>query len=227
MNKKFTIELPDIQPKQTKDIIKELQENINMQLKVLRDISEQTVLADLQYTQTVLKDVESLIDECYLTSCFKSLMYEKFSNLVFEYQRLSIRLESAVIEEKIEELDQKTITLEKKTLNFEGSLKEILGTLVGIFLTFTLLPAAITGITMIDGRFIIPFVATLILFGIIMITFIYVINHVEINKNVKWIIRLLTTLVIFLWCVACFSNFDISIKEEEKQNEINNFTICN
>lgn len=228
MIKKFTIELPNVQQKETKDIIKDLQDNINMQLNVLYDRAEQEVLVDLQDIKIVLKDVESIIEECYSTPCFKPNMYKNFSILVFEYQRLSIRLESAVVEEKIEELNQKTEILEKKTLNFEGSLKEILGTLVGIFLTFTLLPAAITGIAMIDGRFIIPFVATLILFGVIMITFIYVINHVEINKNVKWIIGLLTALVIFLWYVACFSNFDISQKEEnQKEISISNFTISN
>ncbi len=210
MNKNLKIELPSLVNAEGKTIIKELQHNVDIQLELLQDRLNQNVLVDLEDINKILEDTKSIIYDCYSTPNFNTNIYRNFSVLSFEYQRLSLKFETASAEEKIQELDNRTNQFDEKIENFENDLKNHLGTLVGLFLTFTLIPTAITGITMINGKFILPFVATLILFGMLMIVFIYILNHVKINKNACVVISIMIAIVVLLWCIACFSNIDIS-----------------
>ena len=143
-------------------------------------------------------------------------MYKNFSVLLFEYQKLSLRHESAGIEEKLEELNEKTDQIVQKNATIEDSLKTLMATIIGLFLTFTLIPTAITGIDRINGRYILPFVATLVLFGIIMILFIYIVNKVKINGITWGVLLIALTITVILWTLSW--NLDISLLETENIN---------
>lgn len=212
MSKKIKIELPNLVDTERKTVIKELQHNVDIQLEILQDRLNQDILVDLEDISRILEDTKSIIYDCYSTPGFNTNIYRNFSVLSFEFQRLSLKFETANAEEKIQELDNKTNKFDEKIEDFENDLKNHLGTLVGLFLTFTLIPTAITGITMINGKFILPFVGTLILFGMLMVIFIYVLNHVKINKTACFIIAIMICIVLILWYIACFSNNDISLQ---------------
>lgn len=217
MNKKIKIELPNLVDTERKTVIKELQHNVDMQLEILQDRLNQDILVDLEDINKILEDTKSIIYDCYSTPDFNTNIYRNFGVLSFEYQRLALKFETANAEGEIQVLNNKTNEFEEKIENYENDLKNHLGTLVGLFLTFTLIPTAITGITMINGKFILPFVGTLILFGMLMIVFIYVLNHAKINKNACYIITIMTCIVLVLWYIACFSNNDISFQETTQQ----------
>ena len=86
MFKKFKIELPNFTEEQLKNqkfnVIRELQNNIDMQLNIIQDRIRQEVLIDLEDIKTVLQDAESVIEECYSTPDFKSNSYKNFSILI-------------------------------------------------------------------------------------------------------------------------------------------------
>ena len=219
--KNFELELPEIKDYDKNQIIKELQKNVNMQLEIIQDRMNQPILVDLEEIEEILDNTAGIIEECYSTPKFNPSMYKKFSILSLEYQRLSIRYESTSAEDKFLKLEKKTNELENKTKDFEGDLKNHLGTLVGLFLTFTLIPTAISGITLIDGKYILQFVATVVLFGILMVTYIYVLNHVKISKA-SWIVMSIIILItILLWSIVCFSDLDISSKSSDFKPSIN------
>ena len=83
------------------NVIKELQQNIDLQLEILQDRLNQDTLADLDDVKVVLENIETIIYDAYSTPGFNTSMYKNFSVLTFEYQKLALRLESAQVEEKI------------------------------------------------------------------------------------------------------------------------------
>ena len=57
----------------------------------------------------------------------------------------------------------------------KNDVKSIIATIISIIITISIIPTAITGIDKIDANYILPFLSSLILFGMITIIFIYTI----------------------------------------------------
>lgn len=211
MHKKIELELPKLSDFQENKVIRELQDNIDMQLEVIQDRLQQKLLSDLDDVKGILEDAESIIYECYSTMGFFTNRYKNFSVLMFEYQRLSLRLESANLEEKTSSL-AKQVEQSTETVNaLEKDMKNHLGTLVGLFLTFTLIPTAITGFEKISGRYLAPFMMSIATFGIIMISYIYTLNHCKMTKGALIFLIAAITVTVALWIVSF--NIDIGIIE--------------
>lgn len=224
MDKELELSLPKVNIPPTENIndniIKELQQNIDIQLELLQDRLNQEEFVDLDEIGTILKDTESVINECYSTPKFCTNLYKNFSVLCFEYQKLSLRKEAADVEEKINILNTKTDEATLKNQNIEESLKNLLGTIIGLFLTFTIIPTAITGISMIDGKFILPFVSSLITFGMFMVAFTYLINNLHIGKKAFRMLIFILIITVILWCCSIFVPINISSQDTSLKNNM-------
>lgn len=177
-----------------------------------------------------LLEVETLTDDCYSIGQYSitksSRVAKKFSKLESEYQRLSLKYEKYNLDVSIKKLDEK-IKVSQNQMNelkqenkkikrdikdFQGDLKTIITTILGIVLAISIIPTAIVGIEKVSANFILPFIATIMLFGMIMIVFIYSIYQSKVKCSTIIIIFLFSVLTALLW----FSVWDINISATPK-----------
>ena len=97
-----------------------------------------------------------------------------------------------------------------KLKNIQKILKEITTTIISIILAVSIIPTAVSALENINSNFVLPVVSTLVLFGMSMILFVYLIHQVNVNKNalIVYIISMATTIV--LWLLTW--EIDISLK---------------
>lgn len=116
------------------------------------------------------------------------------------------------------EEDAKIRTEEIK--HIKSDIKSIITTILAIVLAFSIIPTAITAITKIDTNYILPFMSSIILFGMFMVIFIYSIYQDKIKIS-TWIVFILAIIIcIILWIGAIYNFKDIEkeIKEEQQSN---------
>ena len=83
--------------------------------------------------------------------------------------------------------------------NVKNEVKTILTTIISIVLAISIIPSAFAGIEKIKPEYILPFVSTVILFGMVMITFVYSIYQDKI-KTSTWVILIsMLIFTIVLW----------------------------
>lgn len=108
----------------------------------------------------------------------------------------------------------------KEIKHIKSDIKSIVTTILAIVLAFSIIPTAITGITKIEANYIIPFMASIILFGMIMVIFIYSIYQDKL-KTSTWLIIIVTIIIcIISWCGAIYKFNDIS-KDDVKDQKNN------
>lgn len=113
----------------------------------------------------------------------------------------------------------------KEIKHIKSDIKSIVTTILAIVLAFSIIPTAITAITKIEANYIIPFMASIILFGMIMVIFIYSIYQDKLKIS-TWLIFIATVIIcIILWNGAIYKIDDISKKsEEERQSNMQEVT---
>lgn len=93
-----------------------------------------------------------------------------------------------------------------------SSQKTMVNNIISIILAISIIPTAIAGIEKIDGNYILPFVATIVLFGMVMIMFVYIINHINPNKF-SWIILIIMFVItIMFWLLPWKINISLDVK---------------
>lgn len=92
----------------------------------------------------------------------------------------------------------------------KNDVNSIMATIISIVLTISIISSAVIGIEKIDPNYIIPFVTSIIFFGMIMILFIYSIYKNNIRAS-SWLIFAITFLLcILLWVASLNKWYDIS-----------------
>lgn len=100
----------------------------------------------------------------------------------------------------------------------KNDVKSIITTIISIIITISIIPTAITGIDKIDANYILPFLSSIILFGMITIMFIYTIYQNKI-KLLTWCILLITLMLTITFWIMSF-NKDIEILPNSCENNI-------
>ncbi|MGN1302999.1 MAG: hypothetical protein ACI4VO_05135 [Clostridia bacterium] len=123
--------------------------------------------------------------------------------------------------EKLEE-DAKLRTEEIK--HMKNDIKSIITTILAIVLAFSIIPTAITAVTKIDTNYILPFMSSIIVFGMFMVIFIYSIYQDKIKVSTWFILGLSVIICICLWInsIYGFIKIDKNINESNVQNNILN-----
>lgn len=94
--------------------------------------------------------------------------------------------------------------------DIQKMMKEITTTMISIILAISIIPTAISVLENINSNYVLPVVATVVLFGMTMILFVYLIHQTRINKSALIIYILSLTSTIILWLLTW--KIDISFK---------------
>lgn len=104
----------------------------------------------------------------------------------------------------------------KELKKVKNDIKSIMTTIISIILAISIIPTAIAGIEKISGNYVLPFLSSIILFGIIMITFVYSIYQDKLKIS-TWII-LITSIIICI--LFWYNSFKIDINMNKEYNNI-------
>lgn len=209
------------QPNNNIGKVAKLQENIEEQLRAIKMMNNEILKKeDIFKIEEILKATSLLINDCHITSEFRTSKYENFALLCYEYQRLLLKFETYHIKESLEnekvELSKSINVANDKMGEICTELEDVkteqktmITTILGIVLAISIIPTAITGIEHINPSYILPFLSTIVLFGMIMIAFIYSIYQKELKVSTIVILVLFMVVTVILWLSTW--NIDISI----------------
>ena len=110
--------------------------------------------------------------------------------------------------------------------HIKNDMKSITTTIISIILAISIIPTAIAGIEKMESNYIIPFISTVMLFGMVMITFVYSIYQDKI-KTSTWIIlisMLVATIICWTSSIIPILNINKNIEDTTKEiiTETNN-----
>ena len=191
-------------------------------LKRIYDIGKELLN---QYFITNCNTIDSniIIKLQHITSdILYNINIKQLSNLNQQNQSLNKKLEKTIEEAKKMETDASKRSIEVKHL--KNDMKSITTTIISIILAISIIPTAVAGIEKISPNYILPFLSSIILFGIIMITFVYSIYQDKLKKSTCAILILTIILTVILWIVSIINAVNIEKVEKEKSavNEISN-----
>ena len=130
---------------------------------------------------------------------------------------------------KDQEKIKKNIKESRKTLiELKSDYKSLIPTMLGIFLGVSIISTAVTGIEKISANYVLPFISTIALLGMLMVAFMYSIYHKKPNKLIGKVMTWFTIITIALWIMSW--KWDISLQPREIQGEDINrscYTISN
>ena len=122
--------------------------------------------------------------------------------------------------DKAAKLEEESNNRAEQIKDVKNEQKSMIATIISIILAISIIPTAITGIQHIDGNYILPFIASIILFGIIMIAFTYSLYLDRFKKRIFVFLILLVFICGGFWYMAF--NFDISVTPKQNQDNNNN-----
>lgn len=131
------------------------------------------------------------------------------------------------LSEKLRKTMHRATKLEKESKNRAKQLedvkneqKSIITTIISIVLAISIIPTAVAGIQNIDSNYILPFLSSIILFGIIMISFTYSLYLERFRKRIFVFLILLIIICEGFWYMAF--KFNISTTPRLNQDNSNN-----
>ena len=118
---------------------------------------------------------------------------------------------------KLEEESKKKA---KQINDVKGEQRSIIVTIISIVLAISIIPTAVAGIEHINSNFILPFLSSILLFGMAMIAFTYSLYVERIKKRIYVILGITAIVCIVFWWMSF--NIDISVtpKNVAVQNNI-------
>ncbi len=136
---------------------------------------------------------------------------------------LNNKLEINILEANTlkEDLNQKNNEIK----HVKNDVKSIMTTIISIILGISIIPTAIAGIEKISADYILPFLSSVILFGLIMITFVYSIYQDKLKKSTCIVLAVSIIICICFWVVSFTTTISKDTNNENlPTNEINNQT---
>ncbi|WP_305084651.1 hypothetical protein [uncultured Clostridium sp.] len=140
-------------------------------------------------------------------------------NINKENRNLNKKLENAIKDAECltKEMNKKSAEIK----HIKNDMKSITTTIISIILAISIIPTAIAGIERISPNYILPFLSSIILFGIIMITFVYSIYQEKLKMSTWVVLGISIIICIVFWCTS-FINIE---KEDIRGNSnIINYT---
>lgn len=160
-NKKFEIKIPDIHQSAPNKSQKNKNNNIEEYKKSIKSQYDELMsFQDMEITKENKDNLEKLIfaTEDLLNNCMNDQLYsgnrdQYFVNLIFICHKLSLRIETYKIEEKIKRLDNKNTIinknqerLEKKQIKSEEQSNNLVYNILGFIASFSIVSASVAAI---------------------------------------------------------------------------------
>ena len=117
---------------------------------------------------------------------------------------------------RAEKLEKDTTEEKREIKHMKNDIKSIITTILAIVLAFSIIPTAITAVTKIDTNYILPFMSSIIIFGMFMVIYSIYQDKLKIST---WIIFSISIIIcIGLWISSIFGFTKIE-KETNKNNQ--------
>lgn len=192
-----------------------------------------------RYTIEGLKRIyetgNGLLNQYFITKCSltNNNIYNQLQHIVNNImyhinmkQVININKENRNLNKKLENAikDAECLTREMNKKNAEikhikNDMKSITTTIISIILAISIIPTAIAGIEKISPSYILPFLSSVMLFGIIMITFVYSIYQDKLKES-TWIVLVISIIIcIIFWCTSIINIGKEDVRE--KSNIVN------
>ena len=113
---------------------------------------------------------------------------------------LNKKLEKTI--ERAEKLEKDAKQRAGELRHVKNDIKSIITTIISIILAISIIPTAIAGIEKINPNYILPFMSSIILFGMIMIVFVYSIYQEKIKISTKILLTVTIIICILLWILS-------------------------
>ena len=211
---KIQITVPEIKKPSntTKDnIVKELREEVRLQYEEIYKIQYNDINDNnKQFVEDLILATEDLINNCMKDSIYAGNRDENFLNATFICNKLSLKLETYKLTNKIYELNEKNMKLEKKQLSISNQIEQteeksnnLIFNILGFIASFSIVSAAVTGIGNIKGTInIVLFIA----FSILMLitTLIGLDNFYKPSKSEKNLLKNNYFLWVVLFIIIIF-----------------------
>lgn len=169
-------------------------------------------------------DNEILIQLQYiLNDIMYNIIIKQNKETKIETDNLNDKLKENIEESKIikEDTEQKN----EEIKHMKNDIKSIMTTIISIILAISIIPTAIAGIEKISPDYILPFLSSVVLFGIIMITFVYSIYQDKLKKSTCIVLAVSIIICICFWVVSFTTTISKDTNNENlPTNEINNQT---
>ena len=180
--------------KQIYDIGNEL---LNQHFITNDNICDNTVIIQLQYI---------------LSKIMYNINIKQVRELNQKNQNLNKTLTKTI--ETAKELEEEARNKGTEIKEVRNDIKSIMTTIISIVLAISIIPTAIEGIDKVSCNYILPFLSSVILFGIIMISFTYSIYQNKLKISTWIFLAISITICTIFW----FSSFAIDINKDN-QNE--------
>lgn len=162
------------------------------------NICENTVLIQLQYI---------------VSKIMYNINIKQVYDLNQKNQVLNKRLTKTIKTAKEIEEEARKKAIEIK--HVKNDIKSVMTTIISIVLAISIIPTAVAGIEKISPNYILPFLSSVVLFGIIMITFVYSIYQDRLKKS-TWIILAVSIIICsILW----YNSFKIDINKDNQNDK--------
>ncbi len=169
-------------------------------------------------------DNDLLIQLQYIVSnIMYNIIIKQADNTRIENKALNNKLERNIkqAENLTEDFKQEKIEIK----HMKNDIKSIMTTIISIILAISIIPTAIAGIEKISADYILPFLSSIILFGVIMITFVYSIYQDKLKKSTWVVLAIAIIICICFWIISFNAKFS---KDTDSKNllinEIDNNT---
>lgn len=134
-------------------------------------------------------------------------------------QNIKINEDIAKAIESVEKTKKDFYKQNKEIKSVKNEVKTILTTIISVVLAISIIPTAVAGIENMNANYILPFLSSVVLFGMIMIAFTFSIYQNKL-KNETWILLILMGVIsIFFWWNSIRNIINID-KEENNKKEI-------
>lgn len=118
--------------------------------------------------------------------------------------------------------DQSELSDKNKELTTQ--MQSILVTIISIVASISIISAAVTGIQNMESLFILPFVCTITLVGVIFIAFAMTIHNVKMPNESKNILKVLIAVVLIIWIASWVISLNINNIDLNTNNKVYIYT---
>lgn len=177
------------------------------------------VTKDQNCDNEIVKQMQYII-----STLIYNIINKQFEKLKLQNEELDVSLAQTI--ERAENLNDNSRQIADEVVDIKKDMKSITTTIISIILGISIIPTAIVGIEKISTDYILPFLSSVILFGIIMITFVYSIYQDKLKKSTWIVLAIAVILSIFFWVFSFKTTIskEINVKTEQ-DNQIEAFTV--
>ncbi len=132
---------------ENKDVIKQINENIKIQLKNILEIEKEIINPEIiEDVEMILNMANQLIIDCHTLKRFKIGKNNNFQRLVYEYQQLNSKYEIYKVQHKIDNMNKELKEINKQQKELATESGNLVYNILGFIASFSIVSAAVTAI---------------------------------------------------------------------------------